>query len=155
MSILPITLRWRIIPVVLLALTVLAYIYFHPAFGGNPDAASLAKIQASKHHNGITFQNLEPTGLIAPDGKNYPTLARLVGYFTPPEDKNPTMPLPSEPLRVDKPEGVASSGSAIPPYSSRWRASAPSPTLFSTVPPALRRKTIRPAAGLLRLPADL
>ena len=96
------TLKWLLILTVLLTLTVTAYIHFHPTFGGKPDAASLAKIRASEHYNGTLFQNLEPTELITPDGKNYSTLAWLLGYFTPPEGKNPATPLPSEPLRVDK-----------------------------------------------------
>ena len=96
------TLKWLLILTVLLTLTVTAYIHFHPTFGGKPDAASLAKIRASEHYNGTLFQNLEPTELITPEGKNYSTLAWLLGYFTPPEGKNPATPLPSEPLRVDK-----------------------------------------------------
>ena len=95
------TLKWLLILTVLLTLTVTAYIHFHPTFGGKPDAASLAKIRASEHYNGTSFQNLEPTELITPDGKNHSTLDWLRGYFNPPAGKNPAAPLPSEPLRAD------------------------------------------------------
>lgn len=83
------------------ALIITAYVCLHPAFGGKPDAASLARIRASRYYDGTAFHNLEPTRLMTPDGKNHTTLDWLRGYFNPPAGKNPTAPLPSEPLRAD------------------------------------------------------
>ena len=83
------------------ALIITAYVCLHPAFGGKPDAASLARIRASRYYDGTAFHNLEPTRLMTPDGKNHTTLDWLRGYFNPPAGKNPAAPLPSEPLRAD------------------------------------------------------
>ncbi|OOF55863.1 MBL fold metallo-hydrolase [Rodentibacter genomosp. 2] len=57
-------LKWFILLTAIIAVGVYAFLKFHPVWGGQPDVASMAKIQASKNYNGTQFQNLEPTPLL-------------------------------------------------------------------------------------------
>ncbi|MDO4879259.1 MAG: MBL fold metallo-hydrolase [Neisseria sp.] len=74
-----------------------AFYTLHPVFGGRPDAASMAKIRASKAFNGSRFENLEPTPLIT--SQEQPSLIEW-GWkmLNPPPGKHPAAPLPSLPL---------------------------------------------------------
>lgn len=76
--------------------------WFHPTFGGKPDAKSLAKMQASTHYNGEIFINLEPTSsqLKDIDPKDDKAQSGIWSIFFPPEGKHPKEPLPTE--KMDK-----------------------------------------------------
>ena len=77
------------------------FIRFHPVFGGEPDARSLARIQASPQFDGQVFRNAEPTPLMSP-GNTQPVgvIEWLRNVLTPPAGKVPSEPLPNRPLNL-------------------------------------------------------
>lgn len=96
MKFLLILFKWLVPLLAILATVVWAFLHFHPAFGGKPDAASLKRIHASKAFNQTTnqFENLEPTTLLTSDKK--PSVSGwLLKLITPEPGKNPSEPLPS------------------------------------------------------------
>ena len=63
-----------------------------------PNAESLIKISQSRHYHDGHFHNLVKTDLMTEsDEDSY----SIMDYFFPPEDKNPTKPLPSKKLKND------------------------------------------------------
>ena len=91
--------KWLIIITLLFALSVAAFVYFHPTFGAKPDAASLKKIKQSPQFNGEVFENLEPTVLrpLQADNAERPSLLDWLSSVTnPPPGKQPSEPLPTE-----------------------------------------------------------
>ncbi|KAE9530351.1 MBL fold metallo-hydrolase [Testudinibacter aquarius] len=94
-KILFVLLKWTALCAVLVAVGIAAYVYFAPTFGGKPDAASLARIQASPNFNGEVFVNQEPT-TIETIGSNRPSLMTwLTSVLNPPAGKHPSAPLPT------------------------------------------------------------
>ena len=78
-------LKWLAIAAAVLALATWLFIRFHPVFGGEPDARSLARIQASPQFDGQVFRNAEPTPLMSP-GNTRPVgvIEWLRNVLTPP-----------------------------------------------------------------------
>ena len=73
------------------------FVTLHPTFGDGPNAESLNKISQSKHYHDGHFHNLVKTDLMTEsDEDNY----SIMDYFFPPEDKNPTKPLPSKNWKI-------------------------------------------------------
>ncbi|MBP7301623.1 MAG: MBL fold metallo-hydrolase [Brachymonas sp.] len=96
-----VSLKWLLIFVVLLAAGTYLFIRFHPVFGGQPDAQSMAKIRQSPHFNGEVFVNLEPTEIQLSDGDNTekPSIIGWLSSVTnPPAGKHPAEPVPTLPL---------------------------------------------------------
>lgn len=94
-------LKWLLVLVLLLALAGFLYVWLHPAFGGKPDAASLARMQASPQFNGAVFENLERTHIdTAKESERRSLLDWLASVSNPPPGKQPAEPLPSVPLDV-------------------------------------------------------
>lgn len=97
--------KWLLIIGVILFITVQAFLYFSPVFGGNPDAESQAKIEHSSHFKNGKFINLEPTQLgvqNSPETSKRTIWNWLASVVFPPEGKVPLEPLPSEPLNPEK-----------------------------------------------------
>ena len=94
-------LKWLAIVAAVLALATWLFIRFHPVFGGEPDARSLARIQASPQLDGQVFRNAEPTPLMSP-GNTQPVgvIEWLRNVLTPPAGKVPSEPLPNRPLNL-------------------------------------------------------
>ncbi|UOO80932.1 MBL fold metallo-hydrolase [Uruburuella testudinis] len=88
-------LKWLLAAALLLVAAVVAFVYLHPTFGGKPDAASMAKIQASPQFDGEKFNNAEPTGIDTSAGGSPSLLDWLSSVLNPPEGKQPGEPLPS------------------------------------------------------------
>ncbi|MDO5638996.1 MAG: MBL fold metallo-hydrolase [Neisseria sp.] len=87
--------KWLLAAVLLLAAAGWAFVTFHPVFGGKPDAASMARIQASPQFDGKQFNNAEPT-VIETRGADSPSIFDwLVSVVSPPPGKHPAAPLPS------------------------------------------------------------
>ncbi len=94
-------LKWLLILAVLLAAGIYLFVRFHPTFGGEPDAQSMAKIRQSPHFNGQVFVNLEPTEVQLRDGGNTEkpsVIGWLADVTNPPPGKHPAEPLPTLPL---------------------------------------------------------
>ena len=88
--------KWLVIFALIIAAAVWAFLTFHPVWGGKPDAASLAKMQASKHYDGTKSHNLEPTVLRTASEEEQPSLlAWAWKMLNPPQGKNPSEPLPN------------------------------------------------------------
>ncbi|MDG2951495.1 MBL fold metallo-hydrolase [Exercitatus varius] len=105
MSVIFSILKWLLIIAVALGVAIFAFIQLHPTFGGEPDAASLKKIQNSPHFNGKTFDNLEITNVEIRDGHNAekPSILEWLSSVTnPPPGKQPAEPLPSEKIDAAK-----------------------------------------------------
>ena len=102
--------KWLFILLVVLVLIIavgtLLFLKFAPAFGGRPDAETLARIKASKHFNGKTFINIIPThastieieDIAAADSSEDGHI--LWQFLFPPKGKNPSQPLVSHPLAL-------------------------------------------------------
>ncbi|OOF52171.1 MBL fold metallo-hydrolase [Rodentibacter trehalosifermentans] len=86
--------KWIVILAVMIGIAVWVFLTYHPVWGGKPDAASLAKIQASKHYDGTQFQNLEKTPLITSE-EPLSLWQWAYNHLTTAEDKNPNAPLPT------------------------------------------------------------
>lgn len=82
--------KWLII--ILVILIVLAYLFlrFAPTFGGQPDAKSQQKIEASKHFNGEVFKNLIETKNDTSTAESPSLASTLYQLVYPPAEKNPT-----------------------------------------------------------------
>ncbi|ASK26761.1 MBL fold metallo-hydrolase [Neisseria chenwenguii] len=89
-------LKYLLIIIAVVSLAAYLFTAFHPVFGGKPDAESAAKIQASPQFDGEKFVNAEPTQKITTEDGSFQFLGWLKTFFTPPPDKNPREPLPSE-----------------------------------------------------------
>lgn len=85
----------------LIAAAGFAFYRFHPVFGGQPDAASRARILASPAFNGSKFTNLEVTPLMTGASQESP-LHWLWSMLNPPPGKHPAEPLPALPLDNSK-----------------------------------------------------
>ncbi|MDG6882415.1 metal-dependent hydrolase [Phocoenobacter uteri] len=74
-----------------------AYVYFHPTFGGTPNAESMQRIQHSSHFDGKHFQNLIPTNATsigkAQSERKINRFALTMNFLFPPKGKNPDKPL--------------------------------------------------------------
>lgn len=79
-----------------------AFLRFHPVFGGDPDAASRTRIEASPQFDGTRFVNAEPTTIDTPTGESPGMLAWLSSTVRPPPGKHPGEPLPSVRLAADQ-----------------------------------------------------
>lgn len=94
-------LKWLVPLAVLLAVGIYIFLRFHPTFGGEPDAESLAKIRKSPQFNGKVFVNLEPTEIQKSDGDNTEKPS-IIGWLksvtNPPAGKHPSEPIPTVPL---------------------------------------------------------
>ncbi|QSE96167.1 MBL fold metallo-hydrolase [Fulvivirga lutea] len=87
---------WIIGIFLLLVIGIWSFITFSPAFGNEPSGASLERIKASKNYNGKVFENLVKTEVQTPDPQNEQTMAGFIyRIFFPPDNKNPSKPLPS------------------------------------------------------------
>ena len=95
MNILLSVMKWLLLAAVVLAAAGWAFVTWHPVFGGKPDAASLAKIQASPQFDGRQFNNAEPTAMNTATGEQPSMLAWLTSVVSPPPGKHPAEPLPS------------------------------------------------------------
>ena len=72
------------------------FVNLSPAFGDAPSGESLDRITASKNFNGEIFENLIETKVQTPDPQNEQSMAGFIyNNFFPPENKNPSRPLPS------------------------------------------------------------
>lgn len=93
-------LKWLALTCLALVVAVVAFTFFHPTFGGKPDANSLAKINASNNHNGEIFINLQPTStqIKKIEPKDGEPSSPFLSIFFPPKDKHPSEPLPTEKL---------------------------------------------------------
>lgn len=119
-----VSLKWLLIFVVLLAAGTYLFIRFHPVFGGQPDAQSMAKIRQSPHFNGEVFVNLEPTEIQLSDGDNTekPSIIGWLSSVTnPPAGKHPAEPVPTLPLDNAALKTIVLSGWGIPPCCSNWQ----------------------------------
>ncbi|MDO5102088.1 MAG: MBL fold metallo-hydrolase [Lautropia sp.] len=88
----------------LLMLTACSWQDLHPVFGGQPDADSQARIQASTQFDGEYFSNAEPTRIFTPKKDGTSPLRQWLGkWWQAPADKNPQHPLPSQPLEPGQP----------------------------------------------------
>jgi L-ascorbate metabolism protein UlaG (beta-lactamase superfamily) len=87
-----VTLKYASITLLVLSISIWLFIKFDPVFGGEPDAASLGRMVESKQYQNGTFINLESTQLntSTANSENF-----LSAWFFPPEDKNPSQPMPS------------------------------------------------------------
>lgn len=89
--------KWIIITLVLLGVGIYLFVQFHPVFGGKPDEQSLARMQNSPAFDGEKFNNLELT--VKLNSEEDSSLLKWVwGVINPPKGKNPSDPIPSEPL---------------------------------------------------------
>ncbi|MTI41396.1 MBL fold metallo-hydrolase [Fulvivirga lutimaris] len=90
-----------LLSIVLLVIIIgVLFINFSPAFGDAPSGESLEKIKASKNYDGEKFVNLIATEVQTPDPQNEQSMAGFIyKNFFPPEDKNPSKPLPSKVLK--------------------------------------------------------
>ncbi|WP_312267141.1 MBL fold metallo-hydrolase [Neisseria sp.] len=105
MSVIFSILKWLLIAAAVLGVAAFVFVRFHPVFGGEPDAASLKKMQNSPYFNGKTFDNLEPTSVEVRDGHGAekPSLLEWLSSVTnPPPGKQPAEPLPSEKIDATK-----------------------------------------------------
>lgn len=96
-------LKWFLLLAVLIGLCIAAFVFYHPVFGGTPDAASRARIEASPQFNGSVFVNQESTELMPTSGDNAekPNILNWLASVTnPPPGKQPAEPLPSVALDV-------------------------------------------------------
>ncbi|QOL26441.1 MBL fold metallo-hydrolase [Thalassotalea sp. LPB0316] len=84
--------------ILLVILCALAYVSWAPIFGGSPDAKSLEKMTQSPNFDGEKFINLTPTVIATPSDTSQTIWATLFDLLSPPPDKNPRQPLPSQPL---------------------------------------------------------
>ena len=85
---------WFFATVLFLGAMILAFVKFHPVFGGVPDEISMAKIKASKAWDGSKFTNAQPTKLATSD--EMPSmLSWLYDMIFTPKGKNPNRALPS------------------------------------------------------------
>lgn len=91
------TLKWLFVLALLLAAAVYAFLSWAPVFGGQPDAASLAKMRASRAFDGEKFNNLEETPVLTRE-REFSLLDWLRLLRSPPPGKNPSQPLPSQPF---------------------------------------------------------
>ncbi len=92
LNILWILLKWAGITVAALAILVTAFLYLSPQFGAKPTGKSLARINASPHQLNGLFQNLVDTLV---DTREPGSSMELTQYLFPPENKNPSHPIPS------------------------------------------------------------
>ncbi len=109
-------LRWLFLFAILVIAAVWLFLRYYPAFGGKPDAETMARIQASPNYRGGVFHNLEATALSTRDsvGENGESLSMtkwLKSVIWPPEGKRPAEPLPNIPFNAqratsDAPEGI-------------------------------------------------
>lgn len=90
--------KWLLIICLSLITTVVAFMTFHPTFGGKPNADSRAKMNASSHYNGDIFINLQPTSTQLKDIpiKDDEPKNGVLSIFFPPKGKRPSEPLPTE-----------------------------------------------------------
>lgn len=92
--------------VLIIATGILLFLKFAPAFGGRPDAETLARIKASKHFNGKTFINIVPTHASTIEIENMAAADPsedghiLWQFLFPPKGKNPSQPLVSHQLAL-------------------------------------------------------
>lgn len=93
-------LKWSILVLAILVAGISIFTMVAPTFGGTPDANSLAKIAASKNHNGDVFVNRYPTQ-VATRNENSPSWFDAINsLINPEENKNPNQPLPTQ--QIDK-----------------------------------------------------
>lgn len=85
-------LKWSVIFLVIAGLLITAYLYFSPQFGDKPKSDSLARIKASPNQQDGKFQNLIDTVL---DTRQAGESMDVHLYLFPPDNKNPSEPLPS------------------------------------------------------------
>lgn len=103
--------------VLIIATGILLFLKFAPAFGGRPDAETLARIKASKHFNGKTFINIVPTHASTIEIENMAAADPsedghiLWQFLFPPKGKNPSQPLVSHQLALA--DSDPHSGSAL------------------------------------------
>lgn len=93
--------KWLVIVLVFLFVSISAFILLHPTFGGKPDESSLQKIQKSLYYDGEIFQNIEPTiaGLKEVDASDKQS-GSMMDLLFPPQGKVPSEPLPT--IKFDK-----------------------------------------------------
>lgn len=90
-----------ILPVLLCCFCLWRFLRFGPVFGGQPDARSQARIQASPQFDGTAFQNAEPTPMMVPGvTKPVSVLGWLRQVVSPPPGKVPKEPLPNHALNL-------------------------------------------------------
>lgn len=80
---------------IVVAVTAVVFVRFHPVFGGEPDATSRARIEASPQFDGTRLVNAEPTAIDTATGESPGMLAWLSSTVRPPPGKHPAEPLPS------------------------------------------------------------
>ena len=88
-------LKWVLLCFIVLAAAAAAFVYFSPVFGGKPDAASLARIQASPQFKNGVFTNIEPTQIGTGEEERPSLLTWLSSVLNPPPGKHPAEPLPT------------------------------------------------------------
>ncbi|MDO4906020.1 MAG: MBL fold metallo-hydrolase [Lautropia sp.] len=90
--------KWLLVIAVLIGIPAAMFVFLHPVFGGTPDAASQARINASPNYNGSVFVNLDPTEITPIDGAHAekPSIVDLMMSVTnPPPGKQPAEPVPT------------------------------------------------------------
>ncbi len=97
-------LKWLLVIAVIVGAAIALFVFLHPVFGGTPDAASRARIEASPHYRDGVFVNLETTELMPLDGAHTAEKPSVVDWLmsvtNPPAGKQPTEPLPTVALDV-------------------------------------------------------
>lgn len=97
--------KWLLIIAIIGYLSVQAFLYFAPVFGGEPDSDSQAKINRSPNFQQGVFVNQEPTQMGLQERKDVPKrslLTWLKNVLQPPVGKVPSEPLPSVALDKQK-----------------------------------------------------
>ena len=91
--------------IILLIISVWAFVTFAPTFGDVATGESLEKIKNSKNFNGEIFVNLVETKLDTRDPQSGESmLSSMLRFFTGPADKTPLIPLPSQKFNASKME---------------------------------------------------
>lgn len=102
-------LKWLGLTLTVIVVGSVVFTLVAPTFGGSPDATSLAKFAKSQNHNGEKFINLMPikVSMLGNSGKDNGTnkakdnesfLKVVMGFISPPKEKNPNQPLPTKPI---------------------------------------------------------
>ena len=93
LKILWLILKWTGILIIVIGLLSAAFMYLSPQFGAKPAKKTLERIKASPNQEDGKFQNLVETRV---DTREPGDSMDIHLYLSPPPDKNPNQPLPSE-----------------------------------------------------------
>ncbi len=92
-----------LIIILIVVVFVVSYVYFHPTFGGEPNAKSLTRIKKSPNFDGKHFKNLIPTNATTvglSQKKKIDHWGLFRNFIFPPKGKNPEKPLVTKKLNL-------------------------------------------------------